>query len=416
LGLFRAATGVSLASSAAALESLGPDFRFRTSFLVKKEERGRRALSTLVWRGDGDPSISGRDRSGLFEVFELWGASFTALGVESVRRLVLDGRAFEGPAVPPAWPPGELSYWYAAETSAIAFNDACVDLRFQPGAKAGHKARIELTPDFGYVRAVNRAATAPPGARFTLDYRREPGANRVEFFGSIAAADPARTDYVAVHDPALYAAHTLKEVWRTKGPRVSRILPWEKSGLQDDALVEVFAWRSEPLARLLKVVNTNSQNFYAEQILKALGRRLEGRGSFEGGLAVVRRFLAAAGLTDAEHHLVDGSGLAEEDRLTARGAAKVLAAMKGSDAYADSLAIPGVDRAVRDRMRGEPLSPKMRLKSGTVKGARNLAGYLSSRGGRRYAFVVLVNAPALDRAAVDADTDRLVIAAANGLP
>lgn len=69
------ASDAKLASSAAALESLGPDFRFKTSFLVEKKERGKRVLPNLVWRGDGDPSISGRGRSSKFEIFELWSAS-----------------------------------------------------------------------------------------------------------------------------------------------------------------------------------------------------------------------------------------------------------------------------------------------------------------------------------------------------
>ncbi len=405
-----------LASSAAALDMLGPDFRFKTTFLAKDKERGKKKLSTLVWRGDGDPSISGRDRSSMFEIFEIWGASFTALGVKHVKRLVVDARAFEEPTVSPHWSADDLTYWYAAETSAISFNDNCVDLSFRPGARAGAKARIDPTPDFGYLTVVNKAVTGAPVSPFTLDYRRTPKTNRVEFFGSIGATAATQTDYVAVHDPALFAAHTLRAVWKTKGPKVNKILPWGKVQLKEDELLELYSWQSPPLAQLLKVVNSNSQNFYAEQILKALGRRIEGRGSFKGGLVAVRRFLRKIGLDDSEHGLLDGSGLARANRLTARGTAKVLTRMKDVPVYVDSLAIPGVDRAARNRMKGEPLASQMRLKRGTVKGARNLAGYMVSRSGKRYAFVVLVNGPALDRPAVDANTDRLLAAAISELP
>lgn len=413
------ASTAKLALTAAALDALTPDFRFRTSFLARKGERGRGALSALVWRGSGDPSISGRGRSSSHEVFDLWGASLTALGVRSVRRLVLDGRAFEGPAVPPSWPPEELSYWYSAETSAIAFNDNCVDLRFIPG-RQGRRPAVAMDPDFGYVRPRNRATTGPPGSPFTLDYRRDFAGNRVEFFGSIAAGDAPRSDYVAVHDPARFAGEALRRAWRAAaGPRVGRAVAWEKAGLPDDALEEVFAWESEPLPALIKVVNTNSQNLHAEQLLKALGRRVEGRGSFDAGLAVVRRFLARAGLDDGDHRLVDGSGLSPEDRLTAGGLTRLLVHMSTRpdfEAFHESLAVPGVDRSARGRMRGEPLASRMRLKRGTISGARNLAGYLVSRSGRRYAFAVLVNGPALDRPAVDEALDRLCLGAVSRLP
>jgi D-alanyl-D-alanine carboxypeptidase len=58
----------------------------------------------------------------------------------------------------------------------------------------------------------------------------------------------------------------------------------------------------------------------------------------------------------------------------------------------------------------------MRLKRGTVGNARNLAGYLHSASGKLYAFAVLVNAPALDRAAVDDGIDALCLAAARQFP
>ncbi len=405
-----------LATSAAAHETLGPEFRFRTSFLVKKKELGRKRVSVLVWRGDGDPSISGRDRSHLFEVFELWRASFTAIGLESADRLVVDGRAFEAPAVSPHWPADEMSYWYQAQTSAVTFNDACVDLRFRPGPAPGAPAVVELSPDFGYVQTVNHATTSAPGVPFTLDYRREPGANRVEFFASIPAGSAPRVDYVAVHDPGLYAAHTLRAVWKDAGPKVDAIAPWETSGLKDEDLVEVFAWDSPALPALIKVVNTNSQNLYAEHLLKTLGRRVEGKGSFDGGAAVVRRFLARIGLSDADHHLVDGSGLAEGNRLTARAVVRVLTRMKDVPAYVDSLGRPGVDKSVKNRLKSEPLADRMRVKGGTVRGARNLAGYLESRSGRRYAFAILVNGLSLNRPAVDAAIDRLLIEAVASLP
>jgi D-alanyl-D-alanine carboxypeptidase/D-alanyl-D-alanine-endopeptidase (penicillin-binding protein 4) len=207
------ASTAKLATSAAALERLKPEFRFTTTLLIDKKDQGRRKLSALVWRGTGDPSISGRGRSDLYEIFSIWADSLTALGVSQIKRLVLDERYFEGPATTPAWPAEELSYWYEAQTSAISFNDNCVDLKFSPAAKPGRKPQISLTPDFGYIKVKNRAVTGPRSSSFTMDYRRKPGTNTVEFFGSIPAG-PVRQDFVSVDDPARFAAETLKRVWK----------------------------------------------------------------------------------------------------------------------------------------------------------------------------------------------------------
>lgn len=415
------ASTAKLAVTAAALTHLKPEFRYKTALRIKKDEAGKRSLSVLVWRGSGDPSISGRGRSSPYEIFELWGDLLAARGVRDIRSLVLDDRYFEGPATVPSWPADELSYWYAAQTSAIAYNDDCVGLDFRPGPRPGRRANISLTPDFGYVQAVNRTLTGPPGAPFTLDYRREPEGNKVAFFGGIGATDTVRSDYVAVHRPALFAAHTLRRVWRRKGLRVgSKTISWERSGLAEERLLDILVWESEPLSRLVQVINKNSQNFYAEQLLKTLGKEVDGLGSFAAGTAVVGRFMEQAGLAASDYRLVDGSGLSRENRMTAAGLVRLLELMSASPLFAhfyDSLAVPGVDRSLRNRMKGDDSSAaRMRLKAGTIDGAKNLAGYFRSRSGALYAFAVLVNGPGLDRRAVSEAVDRLCLQAARTLP
>ena len=407
------ASTAKLATSAAALERLNLDFRFTTTFLMRNNERGQKQLSALVWRGTGDPSISRRERASLEDIFEVWAGSLAALGVTSVQRLVLDERYFAGPAVHPSWPEGELSYWYQAETSAIAFNDNCVDLEFQPAAKPGRRPKIALTPDFGYIKVKNKAVTGVPNSAFTLDYRREPGGNTITFFGSIPAGR-SRKDYVAVHNPALFAAGALKHVWKKKGIRVASIATWANTGLKEEELGTAFTWRSQPLASLVKTVNTNSQNLYAEQILKALGKEAAQDGSFAGGGRMVANYLNEVGISSSQFRLVDGSGLSVENRFTAAGLVKLLLHLQRAPVfpvYYESLA------TAKNRMKGDPLlAAGMRLKRGTTGPARNLAGYLHSASGRLYAFAVLVNAPGLDRPAVDEATDELCLAAARQLP
>lgn len=413
------ASNAKLATTAAALERLKPDFRFKTSFLIDRDDVGKETLTALVWRGRGDPSISGRGRSSPCEIFELWAASMTAMGIHKVNKLVLDNRYFEDPAAEPSWPAQELSYWYAAPTSAISFNDNCVGLEFIPGARPGRRPKIVLTPDFKFIKVVNHAATAAAGSAFTMDYRRAPGTNAVNFFGSIAAAGPVRSDFVSVDQPAIFAASGLRHAWKSRGVKLGKAVAWEKARLSEDRLEELFLWESEPLAGIIRVVNKNSQNLYAEQLLKTLGKEAGGRGSFAAGSAVVGRFLAQAGLDESDHHLIDGSGLSEDNRLTASGIVRLLRFMRSSPLfpiYHESLAVPGVDKSVRNRMKGDALAGRMRVKPGTVAGARNLSGYLQSRSGKDYAFSVLVNGPGLDRRAVDEAVDRLCLAAAHQLP
>ncbi len=416
------ASNAKLATSAAALHYLKPDFRFETSFLVKKEEAQDSVLSLLVIRGTGDPSISGRDRPSPYEILEFWADSLTARGVKKIGRIVLDKRYFEGPDVIDSWPVRELSFWYAAQTSALSFEDNCVFLRFYPGRKVRAPARIILEPDFGYVKAINHSRTGPRGSRYTLDedYRRKPGTNTVTFFGRIPISDTGQADYVSVHEPPMYLAHTTREIWKRKGILLtSPAMYWEKSGLEEDSLKKLFAWHSDSLSNILKVVNKNSQNFYAEQLLRTLGKEIEGKGSFEAGLEAVNHFLLNAGLSTGDFYLVDGSGLSAKNRFTAAGFIKLLRHMHDSphfSYYYESMAIPGLDKSVKKRKNGDSLAVNFRVKTGYISGARTLSGYFKSKSGKLYCFSVLVNGRKLNTRAIDDAVDRLCLSAARLLP
>lgn len=412
------ASNAKLATSAAALHYLKPDFRFETSFLAQKSEAGDSALSVLVIHGTGDPSLSGRDRPSPYEILEFWADSLLARGIKKIGRLVLDKRYFEGPDVIESWPARELSFWYAAQTSALSFEDNCVFLRFYPGKKVGAPARIILEPDFGYMKAINRSRTGPRGSKYTLDedYRRKPGTNTVTFFGRIPISDTGRTDYVSVHEPPMYLAHTTREIWKRKGISVTApAIYWEKSGLEEDSLKKLFVWRSDSLSNILKVVNKNSQNFYTEQLLRTLGKEIEGRGSFEAGLEAVNHFLLNAGLSTGDFYLVDGSGLSAKNRFTAAGFIKLMRHMHDSphfSHYFESMAIPGLDKSVKKRKNGDSLAVNFRVKTGFISGARTLSGYFKSKSGKLYCFSILVNGRKLNYGAIDAAVDRLCLSAA----
>lgn len=417
------ASNAKLATSAAALYYLKPDFRFETTFWIKKSEEGDSSVSALVIRGAGDPSISGRDRPDPYQILEFWADSLAARGIKKIGQVVLDNRYFEGPDLISLWPKKELSFWYEAQTSALSYEDNCVFLHYYPGPRVGSPARIILEPDFGYLKVINRTRTGTRGSKYTLDedYRRKPGTNTVTFYGKIPISDTGQTDYVSVHQPALYLAHTVREIWKRKGiPVVAPAVFWEKSGLEEPGLKELFDWRSDSLSNILKVVNKNSQNFYAEQVLRTLGKEETGVGSFDSGLAVVQRFLLKAGLSGADFYLVDGSGLSAKNRFTAAGFVKLLRHMYESphfSNYYESMAIPAVDKSVRKRMKADSLlASELRVKTGFISGARTLSGYFHSKSGKLYCFTILVNGKKLDLKAVDAEVDRLCLSAVRLLP
>jgi serine-type D-Ala-D-Ala carboxypeptidase/endopeptidase (penicillin-binding protein 4) len=149
--------------------------------------------------------------------------------------------------------------------------------------------------------------------------------------------------------------------------------------------------RSAPLTRLVRTMNKVSDNFYAEMLLKHLGKKIRGAGTTAAGAVVVRNTLDRRGIPLRGVRIADGSGLSPYNRLTARAIGVLLiSAWRDASIRAplvDSLPIAGVDGTLADRMRRGAARGRVRAKTGTTFAASALSGYV----GRRYVFSILQN-------------------------
>jgi PBP4 family serine-type D-alanyl-D-alanine carboxypeptidase len=148
---------------------------------------------------------------------------------------------------------------------------------------------------------------------------------------------------------------------------------------------------SKPLWKILRYMDTNSDNFMAEMVLKAVGALGNGIGSTASGLAVARSVLQKLIGSDVDTlHLVDGSGLSSANRLTASAVAELLAQVAKDPtlgpALRQALAIAGVDGTLADRAGCHCIA-----KTGTLDGVSSLSGYATTLSGTRYAFSILMN-------------------------
>jgi D-alanyl-D-alanine carboxypeptidase/D-alanyl-D-alanine-endopeptidase (penicillin-binding protein 4) len=149
---------------------------------------------------------------------------------------------------------------------------------------------------------------------------------------------------------------------------------------------------SPPLDALVRHTNHVSDNYYAETLLKGLGARSGKAGSTASGARVAARFGRELGF---RARIVDGSGLSRGNLLSPRGVGRLLVAAQDEpwfDAFYRSLPLAGRSGTLRKRMRGTAASGRCRAKTGTLSGVSALAGYCRTRGGRRAAFAVLMNA------------------------
>jgi D-alanyl-D-alanine carboxypeptidase/D-alanyl-D-alanine-endopeptidase (penicillin-binding protein 4) len=190
-------------------------------------------------------------------------------------------------------------------------------------------------------------------------------------------------------EAARFAAERFADELRALGVRSSGR---PRAGVAAPTSGEIARQASMDVRTLIRFVNVPSNNFAAEMLLKALGRRFGAGGSTRAGAAFVTSTWGQIGLRP---HVRDGSGLSHSNRTTARDVVDLLARMDDPDAggetFRGSLALAGVTGTVKARMRATAAFRRCRVKTGTLRGVSALAGYCQTRDGRKVAFAVLMN-------------------------
>ncbi len=391
----RPASTLKLVASAAALDAFGPDARFRTTVESAGRLDGRgRILGDVYLVGRGDPDLSARLTPGRpTAAFEEMADALRAAGVRRIEgRLVGHEGAFTGERRGTDWGWEDLVWWYGAEVSALSFNDNAADLRLLPGERPGDPAVLEASPLTAYYSVVSTVTTTAAGVKAELKLERDLGSSRIRLSGTIPIGD-SWEGRPALEDPARYATTVFREVLEARGIHVMGDVATTSEPLPAGVRT-LAAHDSPPLAELAKVVNKESQNLHTEMLLRLVGLKARGEGSVAAGHDAIRDFLARIGVKADSWGLQDGSGLSRTDVVDAHGLVELLAAMDRhpqAAAFRDSLAVMGVDGTLKDRMRGTPAQGKVLAKSGTLRLANGLAGYVAAASGERLAFAVLVN-------------------------
>jgi D-alanyl-D-alanine carboxypeptidase/D-alanyl-D-alanine-endopeptidase (penicillin-binding protein 4) len=408
------ASTLKLVTTAAFLDAFGPEDHLRTTVETTARQDGLgRILGDVYLVGRGDTSLSARFSGGRpTAAFEEMADRMLAAGVRRIEgRIVGHEGLFRGERRGDDWGWGDLVWWYGAEVSALCFNDGSADISVGPGERPGDPVVVDAAPASSYYSVVVTATTGPAGVKQDLTLTRAAGANVIRLSGTLPLGSSALMLNVALEDPARYAATVFAEVLQAKGIRVAG--PVATTSDPPPAGLRVLASHDgPPVAEMLKAVNKPSQNLHAEMMLRLLGVRAKGDGSVEAGRAAVQDFLGRVGIAPAHLTLQDGSGLSRSDLATPHDIVTLLAAMdrhRFAAAFRESLPIAGVDGTLKGRMRGSVAERRLVAKTGSMREANALAGYLTTRSGARLVFALMVSHHTLASAEAIAAIDEIAV-------
>lgn len=389
-------TKILVTSAAAAL--LPPDYRYRTSVYAAGLVVGGVVNGDLVLYGRGDPTLSGRFDDSVSVAFDAMAGALRSQGIVRVTGdIVGDASYFDSVLVHPSWAGYDLNWWYAAPVTALGFNENSVDFFITP-TTPGNPPAISFAPDLGVVRFTNRARTVRADSARTIDFYRAPGTNTLWTAGDVPANVRPWTEHVAVWDAPAWAAAALRRSLERHGIAVdgrARTTFDSTAFAGARRRAPLTEHRSVPFPDILRRILESSQNWFADLLLKTLGREFRGSGSFAAGIDVERRFLVDSLAVDpAAFDVVDGSGLSTSNLATPRALVQVLRAMRrrpGADAFVAALPVGGRSGTLRYRFREAPLEGQVRAKTGSIDRVNALAGYLELNGRRTWTFAIMLN-------------------------
>jgi D-alanyl-D-alanine carboxypeptidase/D-alanyl-D-alanine-endopeptidase (penicillin-binding protein 4) len=403
--LFAPASNTKLFTTALALTTLGPEYRFTTTVVSDHDD--------LVFIGGGDPSLSPRhypydkSRSGQqAEPFETIPAieeladQIVARGLKSIDgNVVGDDRRYVWEPYPDGWSVDDANWEYGAPVSALVVNDNNFTLWIRPGENPGDLARILTSPSFIPLSINNRLYTTASGDR-KISVDRRIGSHELDLSGRIPASDRGTTELLAVDDPAVFAAAMLRDALIRRGVSIRggavarHRFAEEVMDPKRAAGVELARRESPPLVELIQVVDKVSQNLHAEVMLREVGAMKRNMGTREAGQEEMKMFLAQAAIAESEYHLVDGSGLSRLTLVTPAAITKLLVHMYRSryrKQWISLLPIAGVDGTLSNRFDGHPEASAIQAKTGSLTHVRAMSGYAESKEYGPVAFSIVVN-------------------------
>lgn len=392
--LYTPASNLKLFTAAAALHHLGPDYRFVTTLSARVPVAGDTLHGDLYLVGRGDPDLVTEDLAALADSLVTRGVRVVTGGVVPVAGY------FAGPAWGSGWMWDDGPYWYWPYSSALTLNDNSVTVEVAPGAAVGEPVRVALDPPTRYVELRVSARTAPPGAEPALDVDRhwEPKENVIDVRGILPLDGEPVVEIRTIEEPAGYAATVLAELLAERGVEFLGALPLRAIGGTSDRgdLAPIARHVSDSLAASIRNFLKISDNLTGEQLVKAIGAEVSGPpGDYASGLAATRRFLAdEVGIDTTAMVLADGSGVSRYNLVTAGQIVDLLVYMAGradlAPTFLAALPVAGVDGTLENRMRGTAAESAVRAKTGSLAGVSALSGYVSTAGGERLAFSLLM--------------------------
>jgi D-alanyl-D-alanine carboxypeptidase/D-alanyl-D-alanine-endopeptidase (penicillin-binding protein 4) len=374
---FVPASTIKVATSVAALNILGPDYRFETRLLATGAVAGSVLNGNLYLQGGGDPLLQPQDLMALAQ-------RLRDAGVSSLSgQFFYDVSLLAGTDQISARWPDNARYNPGVDALSLDFNRTLLTWR-QKG-EAGTVEAFE-TPAFDDPGP----GLAEAGAGRNIVYA---GPQRAGRWLLSPAAPPKGNEYLPVKTPGLRTARVFRRFSNLLGVD----LPEPQAAAAPANARVLGSVGSPPLREVVRQSLEHSNNMVAELIGQVAARRLTGKPApLADSAAALTGWLKKAipGVAWDGFVMPNHSGLADDARVSPEQMSAILRfALQqryAGDFYQSMLPVSGYRNAMGGRLRDPTTALRVWAKTGTLRYSKGLAGVLFTQQGREVVFALYV--------------------------
>ena len=397
---FTPASGAKLLTSAALLSALGVDYRLNTPIFAVGDAPN---LTSLRIKGQGDPSISTKSLKQIVHQLQ-------ALGVKRIEKLIIDDSYFAPPAINPTWEWLDVHSYFATPVNSAILNQNTATLTLLP-QQLGQSVKFYWDDAIAgrQWQVINQGITGKKDIPYNIEIDGDLGKPILQIRGELAINESADVWDMAIVDPANYFLESLRLHLTQAGISVGRGIVI-KENYQDKSERKILTINSPSVAELIREINQQSNNLYAEALAKVMAQKLD----TDDAIEAIDLSLKNLGVDPEDYVLVDASGLSRQNLISPITIVKTLNLMLTSSnskrqVYQQSLTLAGINGTLKNRFHNTSVRGNFWGKTGTLTGVGTLSGYLITRRNFGLVISIMVNNSNLSNKEIRQAIDKIII-------
>jgi len=381
------ASVIKLVTTLAALELLGPQHQWKTRYYADGKLQGDMLVGNLVLKGGGDPFLT---------VDKLWMHVMTlrGLGIRTISgNLIIDNTLYDIPKHDRSAFDGRPNRLYNVGPDAALVNFSASRLVIHPLAGL---VSTRLEPPLEGVNLVNRlkpnsekCTGKTRGWTYRVAQNADPLVVQVEGTYSVNCGIYSISRSLLSNNE--YTYRLFKRLWIQSGGVLEGSY---RVTLRPENAQLLSSHSSAPLSDLIKSINKYSNNVMTRMLFLNLDAENEDdRATLSGARDNVANWLSTSNVEIPGLHIDNGSGLSRSTRITSKGMADLLDHAWQSlyrPEFLSSLPLAALDGTMRKRLRNSQLAGRARIKTGSIRGVRSMAGYVVANDGKPYSVTVII--------------------------